>query len=238
MRDYPQHEDLGLNPEADQTEDLRLRRTSGPSEFRNSRAVLENPGVGAPSEDRCFQPADEYRLESTIMTQTAYPLLPPGADADFPGNDDWQPAEDGHPTYRCVWSPPVGGSVYIRTVAVQYDDGSVANTGGDAPLVYIENTDYTPAAARAVAKALLQAADLADAWAGKHPVSDGGPAIAIWEDSGDELHVTCHPFEADDDAYAGEKYLAIHYNREEEAFVILDAHQAGRLAQLLIGDDQ
>lgn len=164
--------------------------------------------------------------------------LPAGADSSPSYDDEWQPAQDGHPAYRCVWSPPLGSSVYIRTVAVQYDDGSIATTGEDAPLVYIENTDYTPAAARAVAKALLCAADLADAWAGKHSVSDGGPAIAIWEDSGDELHVTCQPFEASDPGYAGEKYMAIHYNREEEAFVVLDVHQAGRLAQLLIEGDR
>lgn len=30
MRDYPQHEDLGLNPDADRTEDLRPRKSEAP----------------------------------------------------------------------------------------------------------------------------------------------------------------------------------------------------------------
>lgn len=30
MRDYPEHEDLGLNPEADQTEDLRPGKSEAP----------------------------------------------------------------------------------------------------------------------------------------------------------------------------------------------------------------
>ena len=45
MRIYPAHEDLGLNPEADQTEDLRSTKNAP-------------GGVGAPSEgDQNTQPA-------------------------------------------------------------------------------------------------------------------------------------------------------------------------------------
>lgn len=39
MRSYPEHEDLGLNPEADRTEDLRP----------NSRTAPVNPVFAAPA---------------------------------------------------------------------------------------------------------------------------------------------------------------------------------------------
>lgn len=40
MREYPAHEDLGLDPEADQTEDLRPG---------NSRTALDYPVLPAPA---------------------------------------------------------------------------------------------------------------------------------------------------------------------------------------------
>jgi len=42
MRDYPQHEDLGLDPEADQTEDLRPDKKNAPGRCANTAEGDQN----------------------------------------------------------------------------------------------------------------------------------------------------------------------------------------------------
>lgn len=42
MRVYPAHEDLGLDPEADQTEDLRSRPRNAPGRCANTAEGLQN----------------------------------------------------------------------------------------------------------------------------------------------------------------------------------------------------
>ncbi len=107
------------------------------------------------------------------MTQTEYPPLPLGADPDYPGNDDWQPAEDGRPPYRCVGSKPFDNYLEIRAVIVQFADGTIGTDDGDEPVVFIGHTDYHPDDAREIAAAIIRAADLADQWAQQSsPVRD------------------------------------------------------------------
>ena len=49
-------------------------------------------------------------------------------------------------------------------VVTQFADGTIGTAEPDAPLVYIGQDDYTPESARALAAAILAAADLADKW--------------------------------------------------------------------------
>ncbi|WP_198344114.1 hypothetical protein [Mycobacterium dioxanotrophicus] len=61
----------------------------------------------------------------------------------------------------------------IRVVVVQRADGTIINVkGDDEPLVYHGCFDYTTEDARTVARALLEAADLADTWAGRSDAAD------------------------------------------------------------------
>ncbi len=103
------------------------------------------------------------------MTLTQLPdvSLPPGADQSGDRTDEWQPAQYGFQAYRCVWSESFAQSPDVRAVVVQYADGSIAREGDDRPLIYIGNDDCSIAEARALAVALIAAADLADGWAGQ-----------------------------------------------------------------------
>ncbi|GAA1681618.1 hypothetical protein MMUR_05560 [Mycolicibacterium murale] len=80
--------------------------------------------------------------------------------------DQWEPAGVDYPAYRMFWSKPLHPKLWVRVAGVQYADGSIATAADDAPLVCIDNDEFTPAAAREVAAAIVQAADLADAWGG------------------------------------------------------------------------
>lgn len=62
MRDHPHHEDLGLDPEADRTDDLRPNKTTAPVDL----------GVDAPSGDRC-EPTNHEEGSSpmTVAADTA-----------------------------------------------------------------------------------------------------------------------------------------------------------------------
>lgn len=91
--------------------------------------------------------------------------FPPGADPDY--TEGWEPAENGKSAYRLVWSKPFDAITRIRAVVVQYADGTVATEGDDAPLVYLGSDDFLPDDARAIAQTLVDAADLADKWAGR-----------------------------------------------------------------------
>jgi hypothetical protein len=103
------------------------------------------------------------------MTVTQYPdvALPDGADLTHM-DDEWESAEDGRLAYRCVWSKSFDDSpdADIRAVVIQFDDGTIATDGADAPLVYIHGSDYLPEDARKIAEAIVRAANLADQWAG------------------------------------------------------------------------
>lgn len=90
--------------------------------------------------------------------------LPAGVEAT--DVDPWEPAGVDYPEYRMFWSKSLHAKLWVRVVGVQYADGSVAATGSDAPLVYIEHNEFTPRAVRDLAAALLAAADLAEEWAG------------------------------------------------------------------------
>jgi hypothetical protein len=106
------------------------------------------------------------------MTVTQQPevALPPGADSTHQHPDEWEPHEDAdHPAYRCVWSQAFHQAADIRAVVVQFADGRIASEGQDAPLIYINGDDYLPDDARAVATAIVAAADLADQWVGNAP---------------------------------------------------------------------
>ncbi|CPZ08025.1 Uncharacterised protein [Mycobacteroides abscessus] len=73
---------------------------------------------------------------------------------------------------RLVWSPemPLPEHLAARNIALavaQRPDGSIITDNPHlAPAVYVFDTSHTVADARAVAKALTDAADLADLWIG------------------------------------------------------------------------
>lgn len=62
--------------------------------------------------------------------------------------------------------------------------------------------------------------------------------IVVDSDPAELTEVICSPFEPHDPSYAGERFLAIFYREQEESFVILNAAQAARLAELLTGGTQ
>lgn len=100
--------------------------------------------------------------------------LPPGTDSN--AVDEWQiDKTGGYPTYRCIWSTPLSNDsrYHLKVVGVQLIDGSICMEPGDAPAVYLDHEPMTPEAARAMAAALIAAADLAERWA------DGSPVNAI-----------------------------------------------------------
>jgi len=106
----------------------------------------------------------------TTVTQPADVPLPDGADRE--DIDDWQ-TDDGV-TSRLVWSLPDPNPQQfgcdVRVVACQRVDGSIITDGPHAEtLVYVDDEDYSLAHARILAQALIEAVDLADRWAGKHP---------------------------------------------------------------------
>lgn len=79
--------------------------------------------------------------------------------------EDWEP-EPGAPT---GWSRDVLSRDQIGNIAVwamQFRDGTIA-TGDNGPKVMIGDRSYPPEAARLLADALIDAADLAERWAGK-----------------------------------------------------------------------
>jgi hypothetical protein len=97
-----------------------------------------------------------------------YPVaLPP--DADPENIDNWETGSDSV-TSRLVWSTPMtlaeGVDADVRIVASQRPDGSVIVDDSEGPCIYVDDNDYTVREAREIARALIQAADLADQWAG------------------------------------------------------------------------
>lgn len=103
------------------------------------------------------------------MTVQPNPIipLPPGADPDDPNNWDWQDADSEYPAYRVVGRTiSTLDDCDIRTLAVQYGDGTIAIDDQDGPRVYVGMSDYTAAEARALAAALSEAAVFAEDWAG------------------------------------------------------------------------
>lgn len=92
------------------------------------------------------------------MSAYAVPL-PPGADPKH--SDTWE-VIDGVPL-RMVWSKPSlpGLGVDVRVVATQAGDGHIL--GDEPPEIYWDDDGgHSPAVARQVAEAILEACDLAD----------------------------------------------------------------------------
>ncbi|MFL0276986.1 hypothetical protein [Mycobacterium sp. SMC-19] len=92
---------------------------------------------------------------------------PPGAD---PGHtDEFETDDTTGITSRCVWSPTFElpaplPDLGIRVGAVQLDDGTLVIEGPEAPRIFADSGNYSAADARALAGALLAAADLTDQW--------------------------------------------------------------------------
>ena len=58
--------------------------------------------------------------------------------------------------------------------------------------------------------------------------------VVVQADTLDErIEVVCYPFEPDDPAYDGDRYLGLMFDGQEESFVVLDRSQAEKLAALL-----
>ncbi|PVA39679.1 Uncharacterised protein [Mycobacteroides abscessus subsp. abscessus] len=97
------------------------------------------------------------------------PALPAGAD---PMMSESQFEDYDGVLARLVWSPelPLPEHLAARNIALavaQRLDGSIITDNPHlAPAIYIFDTSHTVADARAVAKALTDAADLADQWIG------------------------------------------------------------------------
>ncbi|OBG36195.1 hypothetical protein A5671_21700 [Mycolicibacter heraklionensis] len=100
---------------------------------------------------------------------TAYSVpLPPGAD---PRRSDLWEDVDGVPL-RQIWSVPMPLpetiDVDVRVVCTQAGDGHIITGDPNEPVaIHWEDTGYSPAVARQVAAAILEAADLADQWGGE-----------------------------------------------------------------------
>ena len=155
MRQYPHPEDLGLNPEADRTEDLRSGKD-------------DDPGAGTP---RPSEPTLTKSDWSFIMTQLIdSPPLPPGAVC----SDGWQGPDDLGQPWRIISGTDRridGVEGIIGTSAVQLADGSVLNHQHpiDAPVVYVGlgGEAFPVGRARELARAILAAADEIDGWVGR-----------------------------------------------------------------------
>lgn len=133
----------------------------------NTPHMDEDPRTAIP---RSSVPAPHINDEkgSTMMTRSTDTTpdvpLPPGAVPPYDWESGLTPAD---PKWRCIWSPPMEESIDVRCVVTQYLDGTIANEGDDAPLVYIGCDDFLTDDARAIAKSIIAAADLADRWAGR-----------------------------------------------------------------------
>ncbi|MEN4420639.1 hypothetical protein [Mycobacteroides chelonae] len=102
---------------------------------------------------------------NTIRTATDVPLP---INADPEEADDWQVNNDGS-HYRHVWSGPADlpegiSDLDIRCVVTQYEDGSIAAEGADAPEVYVATSSYSPIDAFLVALAIVKATTQALQW--------------------------------------------------------------------------
>lgn len=106
---------------------------------------------------------------NTIPTATDVPL-PAGADDEMSERDFEDQGDAGFA--RLVWSntmplPERLANHNVQAVIAQRPDGTVVTDNpGLAPRVYLWDTAYEIAEARAVAKALTDAANLADRWCG------------------------------------------------------------------------
>ncbi|MDM3901688.1 Uncharacterised protein [Mycobacteroides abscessus subsp. abscessus] len=105
---------------------------------------------------------------NTIPTAIDVPL-PAGADAAMSERD----FEDYDGVLaRLVWSPEMSLPEHLATrnialaVAQRLDGSIITDNPHLAPAIYVFDTSHTVADARAVAKALTDAADLADQWIG------------------------------------------------------------------------
>ncbi|QQG99531.1 hypothetical protein HBE99_24005 [Mycobacteroides chelonae] len=92
--------------------------------------------------------------------------LPTGADREEV--DDWQVNPDGS-RYRHVWSSPAElrdgiSELDIRCVVTQYEDGTIAADGEDAPEIYVGDSSYAPSDAFFIASAIIQATTQAFQW--------------------------------------------------------------------------
>lgn len=103
--------------------------------------------------------------------------IPTAIDVPLPAGADAAMSESQFEDYdgvlaRLVWSPemPLPEHLAARNIALavaQRPDGSIITDNPHlAPAVYVFDTSHTVADARAVAKALTDAADLADLWIG------------------------------------------------------------------------
>ncbi|WP_396929202.1 hypothetical protein [Mycolicibacterium sp.] len=110
------------------------------------------------------------RENSATTTPQFNAPLPAGADPTHV--DNWERFDRGF--YRLVWSEPMplperlAPHHDIRVVCTQVPDGTVVtdDPANEGPFVYFCDQDHTPGGVRALAQALLAAADLADRWAG------------------------------------------------------------------------
>ncbi|MBN7402840.1 hypothetical protein P5V78_12845 [Mycobacteroides abscessus subsp. abscessus] len=106
-------------------------------------------------------------VQQDLLTKP--PALPVGADPRMSESqfEDY----DGVPA-RLVWSPEMALPEHLadRNIALavaQRLDGSIITDNPHlAPAIYVFDTNHTVSDARAVAKALTDAADLADLWIG------------------------------------------------------------------------
>jgi hypothetical protein len=112
-------------------------------------------------------PEDIARMTTAAEVNVGISEVPLPTGADPENVDDWQ-TDDGV-TSRLVWSQreplPDHLAHDVLVVASQLTDGSIVSGNAlEGPFVYCSGEDYSVADARAIAQALMNAADLADRW--------------------------------------------------------------------------
>ncbi|MHA0285185.1 hypothetical protein ACXYX3_01915 [Mycobacterium sp. C3-094] len=165
MRDYPHPEDLGLNPEADRTEDLRPAKSEAPkvAAFEASEP-LPNKKVGvfimAQSKDNhpvdmatrhCCGGIGDHSVFCDINLPDPDVPVPDGANAD-----GWNSLTlDGNPVRSLEWGRFDTAKVGVGVDGFQDATGEVTRCIS----LYPSSQDLDAADARALAAKLIEAAD-------------------------------------------------------------------------------
>jgi hypothetical protein len=168
MRDYPQHEDLGLDPAADKTPDLRpgksddlgagTPRPSEPTLTRNqigdSIMSHDNPYPVDSATRHCCGGIGSHTAECDINLPDPDVPLPAGATTD-----GWLSVDtDGAPIRSLEWSRHDTDKVGVGVDGFQDATGEVTRSIN----LYLRGQDLDADDARALAAKLVEAADELD----------------------------------------------------------------------------
>ncbi|SBS77827.1 hypothetical protein MHPYR_490040 [uncultured Mycobacterium sp.] len=183
IRDYPHPEDIGLNPEADRTEDLRSGNgdaakaatstasepTHQPDESRSSMPTVDDtndntqrlpygPPGGYPTVIPDSSEFDAEREQALLNARLSHIPLPPGVI----GDDGWSSVryDDGDAIRFLTWVEWEAGEFSVCIDGWQSEEGQLCRVISVYGLK--EGGSMTADAARTLADALSQAADEQD----------------------------------------------------------------------------